>query len=76
LTWLHGKITDMNIFNGANNLDPQYSADGTQIYFLSNRDGFRNMYRYTLASGKVEQMTNLFTGISGITEYSPALTII
>lgn len=69
------KITDLNIFNGANNLNPQYSADGTQIYFLSNRDGFRNMYRYTLASGKIEQMTNLFTGISGITEYSPALTL-
>jgi hypothetical protein len=70
-----GKITDLNIFNGANNLNPQYSADGTQIYFLSNRDGFRNMYRYTLVSGKIEQMTNLFTGISGITEYSPALTL-
>jgi hypothetical protein len=70
-----GIITDLHIFNGANNLNPQYSADGTQIYFLSNRDGFRNMYRYTMASGKVEQMTNLFTGISGITEYSPALTL-
>jgi Tol biopolymer transport system component len=70
-----GKITDINLFNGANNLNPQYSSDGTQIYFLSNRDGFRNMYRYTPGSGKVEQMTNLFTGISGITEYSPALSI-
>ena len=70
-----GHITDLNIFNGANNLDPQYSADGTQIYFLSNRDGFRNMYRYATASGKIEQMTNLFTGISGITEYSPALSL-
>lgn len=70
-----GKVTDINIFNGANNLNPQYSADGSQVYFLSNKDGFRNMYRYTLASGKTEQMTDLFTGISGITEYSPALTV-
>ncbi len=70
-----GKITDIKLFNGANNLNPQYSSDGTQIYFLSNRDGFRNMYRYTPATGKVEQMTDLFTGISGITEYSPALSI-
>ncbi|MGZ3945466.1 MAG: tolB protein precursor [Mucilaginibacter sp.] len=70
-----GKVTDIKIFDGANNLDPQYSADGTQVYFLSNRDGFRNMYRYTLSSGKVEQMTNLFTGICGITEYSPAISI-
>jgi len=70
-----GKVTDIKLFNGANNLNPQYSSDGTQIYFLSNRDGFRNMYRYTPATGKVEQMTNLFTGICGITEYSPALSI-
>jgi len=70
-----GHIADIKIFNGANNLNPQYSSDGTQIYFLSNRDGFRNMYRYTISTGKVEQMTNLFTGICGITEYSPALSI-
>jgi len=70
-----GKVTDIKLFNGANNLNPQYSSDGTQIYFLSNRDGFRNMYRYTPATGKVEQMTDLFTGICGITEYSPALSI-
>jgi len=70
-----GRITNFKIFNGANNLNPQYSSDGTQVYFLSNRDGFRNMYRYTLLTGKLEQMTDLFTGICGITEYSPALSI-
>ena len=70
-----GKVTDINVFDGANNLDPQYSSDGKQIYFLSNRDGFRNMYRYTLSDGKVEQMTDLFTGICGITEYSPAISV-
>ena len=70
-----GKVTDLKLFDGANNLNPQYSSDGSQIYFLSNRDGFRNMYRYTPTDGKVEQMTDLFTGICGITEYSPALSI-
>ena len=70
-----GKVTDIKIFNHANNLNPLYSADGTQVYFLSNRDGFRNMYRYTLATARVEQMTDLFTGICGITEFSPALSI-
>ncbi|MDB5109382.1 MAG: translocation protein TolB [Mucilaginibacter sp.] len=70
-----GKITNIDIFNGANNLNPQYSSDGKQLYFLSNRDGFRNMYRYTFSTATVEQMTDLFTGICGITEYSPALSI-
>jgi len=70
-----GKITDIKLFNGANNLNPQYSADGKQIYFLSDRDGFRNIYRYTGETTRVEQLTNLFTGVSGITEYSPAINV-
>ncbi len=68
-------ISNIDIFEGANNLNPQFSADDSQIYFLSNSDGFRNMYRYTLANGKVERLTQYFTGISGITEYSPALSL-
>lgn len=68
-------ITSLPVFEGANNMNPVYSANSSQIYFLSNRDGYRNMYRYTLASQKVEQLTDYFTGISGITEYSPALSI-
>ena len=69
------KITDIPIFNGANNLNPQFSANNQSIYFLSNRDGFRNMYRYGIASKNVEQLTDYFTGISGITEFSPALSL-
>lgn len=68
-------LRNINIFEGANNLNPQYSADDSHIYFLSNNDGFRNMYRYQVSSGKVERMTQYFTGISGITEYSPALSL-
>jgi len=68
-------IRNLIVFNGANNLNPQFSTDNKQVYFLSNRDGFRNMYRYTIDGGKVEQLTDYFTGISGITEYSPALSL-
>ncbi|MXV50651.1 tolB protein precursor [Pedobacter sp. HMF7647] len=69
------KITDIKVFDGANNLNPAFSANDQQLYFLSNRDGFRNLYRYELASGKVEQLTDYFTGISGITEFSPAVSV-
>lgn len=68
-------ITTLPVFDGANNLNPQYAAGDSSIYFLSNRDGFRNMYRYNLGSKTVEQLTDYFTGISGITEYSPALSL-
>ncbi len=69
------EINNLPIFPGANNLNPHFSSDGSQVYFLSNGDGFRNMYRYTLATGTVERLTDYFTGISGITEYSPAMSI-
>ncbi|SKB41928.1 DPP IV N-terminal domain-containing protein [Daejeonella lutea] len=68
-------VTDIPVFDGANNLNPQYSADNKSIYFLSNRDGFRNMYRYSIAGNTTEKLTSYFTGISGITEFSPALSL-
>ncbi len=69
------KIENLDIFPGANIFNAQFSKDDSQIYFLSNRDGFRNLYRYNLNASKVEQLTDYFTGISGITEASPALSI-
>ncbi len=68
-------ISDLHVFDGANNLNPQFSGDNKSIFFLSNRDGFRNLYRYSIAEKTVEQLTDYFTGISGITEFSPALSV-
>lgn len=69
-----GTQRDLDFFYGANNLNPEHDDDGN-IYFLSDRDGFRNMYRYELKNDKIYQMTNYLSGISGITEYSPALSV-
>lgn len=68
-------IQSINVFPGANNFNPVFDATDSNIYFLSNRDGFRNLYRYNLSSQKTDQLTDYFTGISGITENSPALSI-
>ncbi len=70
-----GSIENLPIFPGANNLNPHFASNDREIYFLSNSDGFRNMYRYLIASATVERLTDYFTGISGITEYSPAMSI-
>jgi hypothetical protein len=69
------QVSKINVFEGANNFNPLFAENDSKIYFLSNRDGFRNLYRHTLANGKTEQLTDYFTGISGITENSPALSI-
>jgi len=69
-----GSKSNLPIFKGADNLNPVFDKDDN-IYFLSNRDGFRNMYMYEKESGKVYQKTDFVVGISGITEYSPAISI-
>ena len=69
-----GGSTDLPVFPGADNLNPVEGADG-RLYFLSNRDGFRNIYRYDRVAGTVEQVTDLITGVSGITHYAPAMSM-
>lgn len=69
-----GYSTDIEVFPGADNLNPVFDVDGNLI-FLSNRDGYRNIYRYEPQSGKVYQLTDLLTGASGITSYAPAITV-
>ncbi|MBC6994286.1 PD40 domain-containing protein [Neolewinella lacunae] len=69
-----GQSEDLPVFPGADNLNPVEGPDG-KLYFLSNRDGFRNIYRYDLARGTVEQVTDLITGVSGITHFAPAMSI-
>lgn len=68
-------LSNVPVFPGANNLNAQFSGDSKRIFFLSNRDGFRNLYEYHLENKETKQLTDYFTGISGITEFSPAITV-
>ncbi len=70
-----GKKTYPGILVGADNMNPQFDKTGKIIYFLSDYDGFRDLYKYDLETGKTYRMTKFFTGISGITKFSPAFTI-
>jgi hypothetical protein len=55
--------------------NPQWAPDGQSLFFLSDPDGITNIYRLDLATGQRRQLTDLTTGVSGITEISPALSI-
>jgi Tol biopolymer transport system component len=60
---------------GGKQINPQWSPDGTSLYFISDREGMSNVYRAPVAGGAVEQVTTITTGVSGITGLSPALSV-
>jgi Tol biopolymer transport system component len=69
-----GEVENIDVFPAADNLNPHFDKNGN-LFFLSNRDGFRNLYEYDVTTKKVFQLTKLRTGITGITPYAPALTV-
>lgn len=68
-----GSIRQVEGADAGKNINPQWGPDGS-LYFVSDRSGISNVYRTTLSGGDVRQLTNLATGISGITDLSPAIS--
>ncbi|CAN5378884.1 basic secretory protein-like protein [soil metagenome] len=70
-----GSIRQVPAMEGHKNIDPQWSPDGRSLFFLSTLSGIPNVYRVYLADGRLTRVTNVFAGISGITDLSPALSV-
>jgi Tol biopolymer transport system component len=70
-----GQITELPSLGSAKHINPQWSPDGRSIYFVADPGGISNVYRLALNEGGIAQVTNLFTGVSGITDLSPALSV-
>lgn len=56
-------------------VSPQWSPDGGSIYLVSDRDGTSNVYRVSVANRSLSRVTNVESGVSGITAASPALAV-
>jgi hypothetical protein len=56
------------------NINPVWSRDGASLYYVSDEAGIANVYRIEVATGVVSQVTRIFSGVSGITAMSPALS--
>ncbi|GAC1485226.1 MAG: DPP IV N-terminal domain-containing protein [Gemmatimonadaceae bacterium] len=56
------------------NLNPQWSPDGRELAFISDRTGIPNVFLYDFATQEHYQITNVLGGVSAITEYSPAVS--
>ncbi len=70
-----GQIRQLPHLPHAKHINPQWSPDGRSLYFLGDPGGITNVFRLSLASGGITQVTNVFSGVSGITSLSPALSV-
>jgi Tol biopolymer transport system component len=70
-----GQIRELQAFPGAKHINPQWSSDGRSLYFIANPDGVPDVYRMAVQGGQIERLTSVRTGVAGITDMSPALTV-
>lgn len=70
-----GEITALPPFENAKHINPQFSPDGNSLFFISDVRGVNNIYRYDLKTLDRYQITDVSTGVSGISQHSPALTV-
>ena len=75
LTVESGEVQVLDLFENSDVFNPQTTADGKGLYFIASPDGFRDIYKIEFETGKLTRHTNYFSGISGITSYSPALSV-
>ena len=71
----NGSARTLEIFDGAKHINPYFSPDGQRIFFIADPDGVANIFEYELATGLTRQLTNVATGVAGITDLAPALTV-
>jgi Tol biopolymer transport system component len=68
-------IKILSAFTEGKQINPQFSRDGADLFFISDRSGISNIYRLNLSSGALSQVTNVVTGVSGITSLAPAFSV-
>ncbi len=69
-----GGVEPLPHMDQGKNINPVWAPDGRSIAFVSDRTGISNLFLYQLGDRQVYQLTDLFTGVSGITAQSPALS--
>jgi Tol biopolymer transport system component len=70
-----GRIETLDLFGDVKHINPQFAPDGRSLYFVSDPDGFSDIYRYTFAENSIRRVTTVATGVSGITWMAPALSV-
>ncbi|WP_420456629.1 peptidase S9 [Rubrivirga sp.] len=70
-----GTVETLDVFSDVKHINPAWAPDGRSVYFISDRGGFNDVYRLDVETGEAFQVTNLATGVAGIADLSPALSV-
>ncbi len=70
-----GSVSTLNVFGATKHINPRYAPDGRSLYFVSDQDGFSDIYQYTFDSGEIRRITRLQTGVSGVSAMSPTISV-
>ncbi len=70
-----GEVRCLPVFGDVKHINPQFSPDGEELYFISDQDGFSDVYSLELRTGRVRRITRVATAVSGVTWTSPALSV-
>ncbi|MEQ8331495.1 MAG: hypothetical protein RH859_13635 [Longimicrobiales bacterium] len=69
------QVRVLPVFGNVKHMNPQYAPDGQSLYFISDQDGFSDIYQLDFQRGDVRRITELATAVSGITYLSPAMSV-
>lgn len=64
-----------DIFPQSSVFSPYFADNDSSIYFVGHADGYRNLYKYRTHQDSLFRLTDIPTGISGITELAPSFSI-
>lgn len=70
-----GQIHEINAFQKARHINPEFAPDGKSIYFIANPEGIPDIYRISYPEGQLSRVTSVASGVAGITDLSPALSV-
>ena len=70
-----GAIGELPSVPQAKNIDPHWTNDGGSLYFVADPGGTSNVYRLAVADGEIFKVTDVSTGVSGVSALSPAVTV-
>ena len=56
-------------------INPHFAPDGRSVYFVGDPDGVPDVYRLDTGNGTFHRVTRVASGVSGISELSPALSV-